>query len=76
MQQRAPREIKPGPATSCDCDAFKRNPDGSWTTVRHTRVINPTGYELMLTSKMTFRKGKGLATMGFDLVEFLEQHCK
>jgi len=72
VQQPRPKEMMP----VVDCDHFKRNPDGSWTTVRHTRMINPAGYELMIPSKMTFPQGKGLETMGFDVAKYLEEHCK
>ena len=76
MQQRRRPQVEVRPTTYCDCGAFKKNLDGSWIAVKQTRVINPAGYELMIPPKMTFRKGKGLATMGFDVVEFLEQNCK
>ena len=76
MQRRTPQEITPGRAISLDCNAFRRNPDGSWTTVAQTRVLNPAGFEISLTSNMTFPKGKGLNMMGFDLTEYLEEHCK
>ncbi len=82
MQERRPRgrepSVNPPPSRQeiPNYDDFRRNPDGSWTTTRPSRITNPAGYEICLTSNMTFHKGKGLNMMGFDLVELLEKHCK
>lgn len=66
--QRAPR------AMEVPFDAFKRNPDGSWISVKACRVYNPAGGELIISPGMVFRKGKSVRFMGFDLAEYLEEH--
>lgn len=76
LQERAmSREWKPK-SMEVPLDSFKRNPDGSWISIKVVFLYNPAGAEIFLPSGMTFRKGKGVGFMGFDLAEYLEQHSK
>lgn len=75
MQERGARAWQPR-HTEIPRDSFRRNPDGSWTSIKAVFLFNPAGGEIFLPSGMTFRKGKGVAFIGFDLAGYLEQDSK
>ncbi len=74
MLERAQARSQKAKAMEVPLDSFKRNPDGSWISVKAVFLYNAAGEEIFLPSDMTFRKGKGVRFMGFDLAEYLEQH--
>ena len=59
--------------TLVPCDAFQKNPDGSWSSVRQVVIAGPNG-------PVTVNPGTsywvGVAFMGIDLASRLEQQCK
>jgi hypothetical protein len=59
--------------TLVPCDAFRKNPDGSWSPVRQVVIAGPNG-------PVTVNPGTsywvGVAFMGIDLASRLEQQCK
>ena len=55
------------------CPAFRKNPDGSWTTTQVTDISISIG-AMRLPSGMVFKKDKTLR--GIDVVAVLEQNCK
>jgi len=55
-----------------ECDAFRKNPNGSWTLSRKTQVKN--GIYALLLEPATFRKND-INVFGFDLTRVLEQNC-
>lgn len=54
------------------CDAFRRNPDGSWTSIKAVTIKGPAG-EIQIGPGMTFTKG--VQFMGVNLAEWLDEHC-
>ncbi len=52
-------------------EAFKKNSDGSWTSVHATDIQAPVG-AIRIPPGMTFNAGKTL--IGIDLVEVLERN--
>ena len=54
------------------CDAFQKNSDGSWTTVKPVTISSPMG-EVKLNIGQTFRKG--VQFMGLDLASLLDENC-
>lgn len=54
------------------CHAFKKNPDGTWSTVETVTISTPNG-QVTLAPGQTFRKG--VLFMNVDLVALLEQNC-
>ncbi len=54
-------------------DAFKRNPDGSWTCVRNVTLEGPGG-RLQVTAGASFYRG--MVYMGVDLASYLEANAK
>ena len=54
------------------CDAFRRNPDGTWTCIKRFKIIGPQG-EVEFREGITF--SRGMTVMGFPVVELLEKHC-
>ncbi|MBW1998253.1 MAG: hypothetical protein JRJ29_09855 [Deltaproteobacteria bacterium] len=59
-------------SVSVACEAFRKNPDGSWTSVQTTIIRAPIG-EIRISPGMTFRKGAKL--VGVDVAALLEQDC-
>src|ERR1700682_4539128 len=55
-----------------ECDAFRKNPDGSWTLSRTTEVKQ--GIFGLLLEPATIRKNDK-NVFGFDLTRVLEQNC-
>ncbi len=54
------------------CEAFRKNPDGSWTCIKPVTISGPNG-TVKLGAGMTF--SPGVAFMGVDLAKLLEEHC-
>ena len=54
-------------------NAFKRNPDGSWTCVRNVTFQGPSG-RMQVTAGARFYRG--MIYMGVDLARYLEAHAK
>ena len=54
------------------CDAFRKNPDGSWTYLKSVVIKGEHG-EITIGPNMTFNKG--VKFMGLDLAALLSQHC-
>ena len=54
------------------CDAFKKNPDGSWTSIKAAalKVENRT---IVISEGITFNKGEPF--MFLDVAEWLDEHC-
>ncbi len=55
------------------CDAFKKNPDGSWSSIKPVTISGPTGGSIKIGSGITFRKG--VQFMGVDLAALLDANC-
>ena len=60
-------------AQEIDCDAFARNDDGSWITMRTIEVPGP-GRSIKLQQGSVLRPGAVI--LGTDVAEMLEQRCK
>ncbi len=54
------------------CDAFQKNPDGSWTAIRGValKVRNRT---LVISQGMTFKKSEPF--LAIDVAEWPDEHC-
>jgi len=54
------------------CDAFRKNPDGSWTSIRAVplKVGNRT---IVISQGMTFKRGEPF--LAVDVAEWLDEHC-
>jgi hypothetical protein len=56
-----------------DCDAFTKNPDGSWVAVRGVDVPGP-GRSIRIRTGSVLRPGAVI--LGTDVAEMLEQKCR
>jgi len=64
----------PQPATTkLSCNAFKKNPDGSWSPVQLVTISGPNG-RLAMNSLYTLRQG--VPVMGLDIATMLDQQCQ
>ena len=54
------------------CDAFRKNPDGSWTCIKPVSIRSSTG-QIEIGTGMTFTKG--VQFMGINLAELLDESC-
>lgn len=52
-------------------DAFKKNPDGSWSAVKPITITSPTGEAEQIGPGMSFTKG--VLFMGIDLAALLDE---
>ena len=54
------------------CDAFQKNPDGSWTSIKATalKVGNRT---IAISEGITFHRGEPF--MLVDVAEWLDENC-
>ena len=52
-------------------DAFRRNPDGSWTSLKPTAIKTETKL-IQIPQGMTFRKGEEYLFV--DVAQWLEEH--
>ena len=59
--------------TLVPCDAFKKNPDGSWSPVRQVVIAGPNGHVTVNPARSFW---PGVAYMDIDLGSRLEQQCK
>ena len=59
--------------TLVPCDAFQKNPDGSWSPVRQVVIAGPNG-QVTVSPGASF--WSGVAYMGIDLASRLEQQCR
>jgi hypothetical protein len=73
--ETAPPAQGPAPlSASFPCDAFVKNPDGSWTPTRDVNIVMPNGREVVTVgSAVSFHPGKELR--GLDVAALLEQQC-
>ncbi len=55
------------------CDAFKKNPNGSWTSIGSTTIEGNNGGPIIINPGVTF--SKGVATNGVDLATLLDENC-
>ena len=68
------RDTKQQPAnTALSCDAFKKNPDGSWTATRAVTV--KSGLWTVSVGADTTYAPKAINLNGVDFAEFLDTHC-
>ncbi len=54
------------------CEAFKKNPDGSWTCIKPVTIKGVIG-EIQIGVGKTFTRG--MQYMGVDLAELLDKYC-
>jgi hypothetical protein len=56
------------------CDAFVKNPDGSWTPTRDVNIALPDSREVLTVgTAVSFHPGKTIR--GVDLAALLEKQC-
>lgn len=56
-----------------ESQAFRRNPDGSWTCIAPATIEHPKG-RIQVSPGTTLRRGTPF--MGVDLAAWLEEHAK
>ena len=73
--ETAPPTEGPAPLSKTfPCDAFVKNPDGSWTPTRDVNIVMPNGGDVLTVgSTVSFHPGK--AVRGLDVAALLEQQC-
>ncbi|MFC1926853.1 hypothetical protein ACFLWV_03795 [Chloroflexota bacterium] len=54
------------------CEAFQKNPDGSWSCVRPVTISGPSG-QIQIGPGMSFNRG--VLFMGVDLATLLDENC-
>lgn len=54
------------------CDAFQKNDDGTWTSIKATALKLETK-TITISQGMTFKKGEEF--MFVDVAAWLEEHC-
>lgn len=54
------------------CNAFQRNPDGSWTSIRNSDIQTPSA-TVRINPGILFKKG--MIQWGIDIVKALEESC-
>jgi hypothetical protein len=54
------------------CEAFQKNPDGSWTSIQAVTINGPQG-EVQIMPIMTFFPGEPYN--GVDVATWLDQQC-
>jgi hypothetical protein len=54
------------------CSAFRRNPNGSWTSIQSVTIQGPNG-AIQIGPGMT--STRGVAFMGLDLAAWLDANC-
>ena len=54
------------------CSAFRRNPDGSWTSIGSVSIKGPSG-QVQVGTGMTFNRG--VLFLGLDIAAWLDQNC-
>jgi hypothetical protein len=73
--ETAPPAQGPAPLSKTfPCDAFVKNPDGSWTPTRDVNIALPSDRDVVTVGPaVSFLPGK--AIRGLDLAALLEQQC-
>jgi hypothetical protein len=66
MSQNMPQTVK------VSCDAYVRNPDGSWTAIK-INDIQTTDRSIRINTGITFSKGRLI--WGIDVASLLEEQC-
>ncbi len=59
-------------AVSIRCAPFKKNPDGSWSSVQPADIQTPVG-AIRIPPGMTFVKNRPL--WGVDVAAYLDENC-
>ena len=54
------------------CDSFQKNPDGSWTCIKATKIDVP-GVEMEIEEGKTFKRGEKFQDV--DIAEWLGEIC-
>jgi len=55
------------------CTSFKKNQDGSWTSIKAVEIQGPSG-SIKIGPGMTFNRG--VSFMGLDLAKLLDEACR
>lgn len=63
----------PGPANAVPCDAFRKNPDGSWTATRAVSV--KVGSGTVSVGANTNFAPRAIRLNGVDFANFLDDRC-
>jgi hypothetical protein len=73
--ETAPPPQGPGPLSATfPCDAFVKNPDGSWTPTRDVNIALPNSRDVITVGPaVSFHPGKSVR--GLDLAALLVQQC-
>jgi hypothetical protein len=73
--ETAPPAEGPAPLSKTfPCDAFVKNPDGSWTPTRDVNIVMPNGGDVLTVgSAASFHPGKEIR--GLDVAALLERQC-
>lgn len=74
--QTAPPAGGPAPLSAkFPCDAFVKNPDGSWTPTRDVNIAIPNEQTVVTVGPAaSFRRGADMR--GFDLAALIERECR
>jgi len=54
------------------CEAYSRNPDGSWTAIKISDIQTPDK-SIRVNPGILFKKDRTM--WGIDVVRLLEEHC-
>jgi hypothetical protein len=74
-EMAAPPAEGPGPLSKqFPCEAFVKNPDGSWTPLRDVNIRLPDGYVMTVGPAATFIPGK--VALGPDVGSVIERECR
>ncbi len=55
------------------CQSFRKNADGSWTSIQSVTITGQGGGQIQIGAGMTFTRG--VQFMGLDLAAWLDQNC-
>ena len=58
---------------SFPCDAFRRNANGTWTSVRAVTISREGGGQIQIGAGVTF--SRGVLWMGVNLAALLDANC-
>jgi len=61
-------------AQSVPCDAFRKNPNGTWSPTRPVKISSPEGATVSIGPGVSF--GPGVQFAGIDLYALLNQNCR
>ena len=54
------------------CDAFQKNPDGSWTSIKAV-LLKMGNRTISIGQGITFKRGEPF--LAVDVAEWLDEHC-